>query len=333
MTRPDDFSVGDLVMGYRRAKVVFTAVKVGVFELLRLRPLSSAQVASALSINLRAGEVLLDALAALGLLKKQRRLYSLAPHAACFLKDSPDSLHHNLCYQNILWRDWQHLDDVVKTGRPPEQLTSLLHNKVFTEEYIRGMAEISRRPAREIALLLSDQKVSRLLDVGGGHGAYSMEILKKNPAAQAVVLDVPGTLAVTHRLHDGDPAFRRVMLRHGDYLKDDFGRNEFDLVLMSHVTHDEGPVENLRLFKKAMRALRPGGRIAIHDFVVSEDGTSPAFGALFSVHMMVYSRKGKTYALRDYNAWAVKAGFRRFSYRDVCAGAQNASVLMTAFKP
>src|SRR5262249_24360832 len=74
----------------------------------------------------------------------------------------------------------------------------------------------------------------------------------------------------------------------------------YDLVLLSHVTHDESPEMNARLLAKAHAALSPGGRVAIDDFVVDEEGCGPPFAARFSINMLIYTRGGRVYSLGEY---------------------------------
>src|SRR5207253_1843708 len=85
----------------------------------------------------------------------------------------------------------------------------------------------------------------------------------------------------------------------------------FDLVLLSHVTHDEPDDVNRALVEKAHAALRPGGRVAVHDFVVEEDGCGPPWAALFSLNVLTYTRGGRVYSVAEYLRLLAAAGFVR----------------------
>lgn len=321
------------IMGYRKAKVLMVAAYLDCFSLLQT-PRRAVGVARALGLDARATEILLDALAAMGYVLKRGAFYRNAPVAARHLvRGRPGYMGDNLKYQELLWDAWGELRHSIRKGgavRPLEYW--LLRHKGFTREYIAGMDNIARKPAAEIAAALSPAR--SLLDVGAGPGTYSLAFLARNPGLRATLLDLPGTLKETRRCLARRPALAaRASLRPGDYRRADFGDGAHDLVLLSHITHDESPQTNRLLIDKSLRALVPGGRIVIHDFMLEPDRVSPAFGALFSVHMLAYTAGGRTYTAREYESWLRRAGFRSVERRRVAASAANASQIVVGTKP
>lgn len=321
------------IMGYRKAKVLMVAAYLDCFSRLE-SPRGAAALARELRLDPRATEILLDALAAMGYLVKRGPLYRNAPVASRHLvRGRPGYMGDNLKYQEMIWDAWGELRHSVRKGgavRPLEYW--LLRHKGFTREYILGMDNIARKPAAEIAAALGPAE--SLLDVGAGPGTYSMAFLARNPRLRATLLDLPSTLKETRRCLARRPSLAaRARLRPGDYRRADFGEGEYDLVLLSHITHDESPRVNRLLIEKSLRALRPGGRVVIHDFMLEPDRVTPAFGALFSVHMLAYTEGGRTYTAAEYESWLRRAGFRRLERRAVAAGAANASQIVVGTKP
>lgn len=332
--KPDRKEIGDLIVGYRKAKILFVAASLNLFEQTRT-PQSSGRVCGVLGTELRATEVFLDSLSAMGFLRKKAGLYVNTPLSARFLvPGKTEYLGHNLQYQDIIWDAWSKLEKVIKSGAPPVALGKLLSGRSqFLGEYIKGMNEIARAPAEEIASLVKLPAAGGMLDVGGGPGTYTVALLKKNPGTRATILDLKTTLGVTKRILSKNPLRGRITLKPGNYHTSAFGRNRYDLILLSHVTHDEGPEDNLRLLRKAFAAARAGGRVVIHDFMLDADKTAPLFSALFSVHMLVYTRNGRVYSSDEYSSWLGKAGFCGIRQHHICAKTGNPTRILVGLKP
>ena len=157
-------------------------------------------------------------------------------------------------------------------------------------------------------------------------------MVERNPRIEAVLLDLPRTLGVTRGLLKVHAHAKRFQFRPADFLTDSFGDNEFDLALISNVTHCESAENNLKLVKKAYRALRPGGRLVIHDYVSDSGLTSPKFAAMLAVHLLVFTGRGNVYTLRQYAGWMRRFGFRDISYRRVGRASLYPSVAVIARK-
>jgi hypothetical protein len=69
-----------------------------------------------------------------------------------------------------------------------------------------------------------------------------------------------------------------------------------------------GPDENRDLLSRSARALAPGGRVVVSDFVLDEDGTSPRQAVLFSINMLVGTPSGRSYRESEYRAFLGRAG-------------------------
>lgn len=324
----------DEILGYRRAKVLITAASLGFFDRLEA-PKSAARLARELAVSSRGAEILLDALAALGYVEKRADLYSNAPLASRFLvKGRSGYLGDNLKYQELIWDAWGELGRCVKKGGAVRPLGHWLKRRAgFARDYILGMDNIAQGPAAEIAEALSGAPLRRMLDVGAGPGAYARALLRRNPGLSAVLLDLPGSLKITRRvLQDHPDLAERIVLRSGDYRTARFGRSAFDLVLLSHITHDESPAVNRRLLRESFRALRPGGRVVVHDFIVEDCRTAPLFAALFSVHMLAYTRGGRTYTAAEYDSWLREAGFSGVTRRKIGINLRNSTEIIVASK-
>ncbi len=325
----------EMVMNYRASKIMLVAVSLDFFTLINGGKKTAIEIAKAAKTNLRATIVLLDSLVSLELLKKSGETYGNMPVSDAYLVEGkPGYLGNNLKYQEIIWDAWSQLRPVVSSGQPARSLDDwIFRHKTFGQEYIKGMENIAQRPAREIADLFPRTGARALLDVGAGPGTYSLAFLERHASLTATLLDLEPTIAISKKIVGSHLHANRVRFLEGDYRSQDFGNKEFDFILMSHITHNEGPQENNRLFKKAFDALRPGGHIIVHDFMTDEHKTSPTFAALFSVHMLVYTREGKVYSSDEYVSMLKGAFFTNVRKYDICKTSPNSSVALVATRP
>jgi predicted O-methyltransferase YrrM len=151
--------------------------------------------------------------------------------------------------------------------------------------------------------------VERLLDLGGGSGAYSIAFARALPELRAEILDRPGVVPIARRHIEEAGLGERVKVRVGD-LRDDRYGSDYDLLFMSAICHMNSPEENLAMFRKAFEALSPSGRVVIQDFILNADKTGPRTGALFALNMLVGTRAGSSYSIEEYGDWLRSVGFQ-----------------------
>jgi predicted O-methyltransferase YrrM len=248
--------------------------------------------------------MLLNALASLELVRKEGGVFHNAPVAARFLAaGSPDSARMAMLHTARLWHRWSGLTECVRTG------TAALDERDAegTEAFIAAMHNNARQRAAQLAQALA-AGASRMLDVGGGSGAYAIAFAQANPELRAEVFDQPAVLSIADRHIREAGLEKRIATRVGDLRTQEFGGG-YDLVLISAICHMLGVEENRDLLARAFRALAPGGRVAIQDFLLRADKTGPRPGALFSLNMLVNTEGGASYSEDEYTAWLREAGF------------------------
>jgi predicted O-methyltransferase YrrM len=252
--------------------------------------------------------MLLNALASLDLVRKDGAVFHNAPVAARFLAaGSPDSASMAMLHTARLWHRWSGLTECVRTGTaiPDER------DADDTEAFIAAMHNNARQRAAQLAGCLMGPAAagaSRMLDVGGGSGAYAIAFAQANPRLRAEVFDQPAVLAIAERHIREAGLGDRISTRAGDLRTDEFGGG-YDLVLVSAICHMLGVEENRDLLARVCRALAKGGRVAIQDFLLRADKTGPRSGALFSLNMLVNTRGGASYSEDEYTEWLREAGF------------------------
>ena len=148
-----------------------------------------------------------------------------------------------------------------------------------------------------------------MLDLGGGSGAFSIAFAKASSELHGEILDLAEVLPITQEHLRRAGVADRITTRAEDMLQADLGKNN-DLVLLSAICHMFSSDENRELLKRIYQALAPNGRVVVQDFVLEADKTSPKFGALFALNMLVGTRAGSSYSEPEYTEWMREAGFR-----------------------
>jgi tRNA A58 N-methylase Trm61 len=179
--------------------------------------------------------MLLNALVALGLLLKTGDEYRNTPESArFFVRRSKDDQRNGLLHTANIWHRWSTLTAAVRQGThiPIDGDRS----REWTNNFIAGMQRNAKDRAPLVLKALGIAGVHRILDLGGGSGAYSIAFAKASPEVRCEILDLPEVvpLATEHVREAGVSA--QVSLRPGDMLHDDFGSG-YDIVMLKALSH------------------------------------------------------------------------------------------------
>ncbi len=290
--------------GFRSARVLITANNFRMFDHLKTTQ-SAEAISQKLNTDLRATEILLDALTALGLLKKSSHKYINTPLSNRFLvEDSPYYQGDIIRHADNLWRNWSGLDEVLKIGKPSRKARD--HNA-----FVLGMHNIASLKAKDVIKAIGLRGVRTALDLGGGPGTYSVEMAKKG--VKVVLFDYPETIEIAKRLIENKNV-KGINSICGDFTVDDIGGG-YDLIFVSQILHAYSERENIEIIQKCKRALNRRGRIVIQEFFISRDKTYPIGGALFSVNMLVNTQYGRCYSPQEIKKWLVKTRFKNIKER------------------
>ncbi|MBT8331044.1 MAG: methyltransferase, partial [Deltaproteobacteria bacterium] len=137
--------------------------------------------------------------------------------------------------------------------------------------------------------------------LGGGPGTYAIHFCRHNPDLKATVFDLPTTRPFAEQTIKRFELSDRIDFQAGNYLKDEI-KGRYDAAWLSHILHAEGPDGCHQIIQKAVAALKPGGIIIIHEFILNNSMDGPLFPALFSLNMLLGTEAGQAYSeqqLRD----------------------------------
>lgn len=252
------------------SKAVLEAFKQNVFETFKDGPKNLSQATSDLKLDQRALKSLLNLLISTGYFNYDNGNYSLTKHARKWcLKDSPASLYNQQLFNDVCW-DWMnYFPEFLKTGK------GIQYHDTFTERewelYQKGMESVALNTA-EVAVKKAPRlkTPTKMLDIGGSHGLYSVEFCKKYSSLESIILDLPSAVDKAEPLlrshYNGD----KISYRKGNALTDDLGTDEYDLVLMSSLMHHFSSAQNYGVCKKIFQSLKKGGYFIIQEFIRPE---------------------------------------------------------------
>jgi precorrin-6B methylase 2 len=290
---------------YWRARILSTAVDLQLFDWLGKTAKSSRAAVNNFGGREEVWEIFLDALSAMGLVKKRQRKYGNSRFARRYLC-SGNGLF--LLPDHDAWSLWGRLPDLLTTGRRPETAHPFFTDQKRTERVLQSLDHDARKIAPYLIERLPLTHSKTLLDVGGGLGSFTFACCRRFPHLRATIVEHPKVVRFTQRAVKKARINKRVEVIALDIGKDPLPRG-FDLVLISNVLHGQGTKENRVLLRSAYRSLNRGGRIVLRDVFMNNAGTDPEWGALFSVLLLLHTPNGRCYSLDEVRGWLRSAGF------------------------
>jgi ubiquinone/menaquinone biosynthesis C-methylase UbiE len=303
--------ITQLATGGWAAATLGAAVSHSVFTHVDRGHRTVDEIAKAAGLSPRGALALVDGAVGIGLLSVRDGKYENTPEAAAYLVEGKPSYFGGFAKFNFTdLPHWARLGDVVRSGAPADDVMKT--ENPFWEELVISIAPWAF-PMAEAAgkrLNLVTAGPISILDVGGGSGAYSAALLRLNAQAISTQLDWSNVNRVAREFVARHGVSERFHTIDGDFHATDFGESLYDVAIYSHIAHGEPPKENIAVFRKFRRALKPGGSLIVVDFVQTDDRSGPPFALLFHLNMLVHTVGGATYREADYRAWLTEADFR-----------------------
>ena len=293
------------------------AVKLDIFSVLGSEGKTALDVAEEIRSDLRGMTSLLNALVAVGLLKKTGDVFSNTEASSLYLnKSSARYIGWRILHHHYLMPSWARLDEAVMKGEPVANENVTVRQEAQREAFLMAMFNNATPGSRSIVPFIDLQGCQTLLDLGGGPGTYAIQFCEKYPQLKAVVYDLPASQpyaeATINRFHMQD----RIKFSGGDFFEDDIP-GKYEAVWMSHILHSSGPEECQELVRRAVRVLQPGGLCLVHDFWLNEAGDGPLFPALFSLNMLVRTCRGRSYTEGEARLMLEQAGLKNIYRLDL----------------
>ena len=295
----DADQISRIAFGFMGSKALFVALDFNLFTHLAGGAMTAEQVGAATGLHRDRAETLMTALTGLGLLVVQDGAFSNSPAAEAFLVkgakyDFGDYLRLQVGQQMYPLLD--QLGDAMRgdlaeedTGSYEQWFSDPAEARLYSESQHAG----SLGPARQLAKKVDLSGAQRLLDVGGGTGAFAITLCKTFPELTATVVDFPNVATLGRRYVQEAGLADRIEYVDGNALRTDWPGGQ-DVVLMSYLFSGVPGEEHDTLIADARAALKPEGRLVIHDFMVEGDRSGPELAALWQLQHTAFTPEARS---------------------------------------
>ena len=322
---PRELSLADIfqIGYYWETKILLTAVKLDLFTPLKGEALTVHQVAEVLALNARVLDLVMNALVAMRVLRKEGKHFHNTPVAERYLvQSSSEYVGHLLLLHDAEWNNWGQLEEGVRTGQSPVTQHVFETNPELGAKVLTVLDRIGRGSGPALAKRRQLQEAKQMLDIGGGAGTNAMAFCREYPGLAATVFDLPQTLTVTKQCVEDAGLSDRIQFQSGNFHEDAF-HGTFDVALMSDILHYQDGKTNAALVSKVYDCLNAGGRLIIKDRFLDPSRTSPAWTTAFAVHILVNTEKGDCFTIEESRQWMEAAGFSVVEELEPCAMIQG----------
>ena len=317
--------------GFIASKALFCALYLEIFSHLADGPLTAADIQHRTQAAPNGLNTLLRACTSLGLIGLQGGRYVNSPAAAAYL-DVKAPLYFGDYFRfqidRQIYPSLQDLGDALK-GKPTTPMYALMASPEEAELFSKSQHVGSLGPAQLLARNVDASSWTRLLDVAGGSGAFSIALCKRNPRLHSTVIDFPTVVPIARRYALANGLENRISTLAGDALATLWPEDE-DAVLMSYLLSAMPAEAFAPLLRKAFRSLKPGGSILIHDFMLDETQHEPTNAALWFLSNVVSGQGLVSFSTSDVAALLEEGGFEAVKSADLLPGM---TCMVSARKP
>jgi len=321
---PSPGRILEIASGYWATGLLGVATQNSLFTLIDDGVDTAARLAGKTGMAERGVQSLLDGLVGLGLLRTHDGTYRNTPESELYLVEGKPTDISGFAQLKLAEMDkLAGRLEVFRAGGPTAAPMVEVADNPHWEKVVTAIAGLSVSAAETAAevLGLDGRENLSILDVGGGSGIFSSVWLRLNATARVTQLDWEPINAIARRLLAQHSLADRFTCLDGDFHTVPLEAASYDVALYSHVAHQEGPEDNVAVFAKLRKALKPGGALVVCDYIVEDDRSGPSFPLLFASEMLLKSNSGGTWRRADYAAWLAEAGFEKISFHPTASPA------------
>ncbi|HBJ38453.1 MAG TPA: homocysteine methyltransferase [Planctomycetaceae bacterium] len=317
LTPADPSTVLELLEAFRRSKIMFTGVSLGVFDALKAGPVDSDSLAKRIDCDHCAMQRLLDSLVGLGLLARDGDTYANTPAADEYLtSDSPRRMTGYIHYSNrVMWPMWGNLEGAIREGTHRWQQTYGWDGPIFSSffkddasmrEFLMGMHGFGMLTSPRIVDAIDLSRFKHLVDLGGATGHLAIAACERYPLLRATVFDLPVAVPLAREITSASSVHDRVDVVGGDFFVDDLP--PADLYSLGRIVHDWSEEKIAVLLKRIYDALPSGGGLVVAEKIIADAKDGPRWAQMQDINMLIVT-EGRERTLGEYEQLLNDAGF------------------------
>jgi hypothetical protein len=345
-----------MVTGYWVSKTLMTAVELEVFtKLSGNKTVNIKEFQNMFGMQQRPAEVFSTALVSLGLLnvnnmtknkegkgERDNLVYSNSQVSDVFLdKNKPSYIGDFIIMMDKhLYNRWGKLAVSLKTNKPVDETEGQRSGQDMYDQakinrgieqiqmFTRSMYGISVGPAMALPKIFDFSDHKKMIDIGGGSGIYSIQVVKANLNMSALILDLEPVCKVADEYIKQFKLQDKIQTQVADFLsKEDFPKG-CDVALLSHIIHFQSEEKVKVLLRKVYDCLSDdeisgnGGVVLISEWLLNDEKTGPIPSALMSLTMIVDQPEGRNYSFSEVSKMLVDVGFTDIEKRPLAGPAE-----------
>jgi demethylspheroidene O-methyltransferase len=306
----------DLVGGFVYSQILSACVELRLFDILAPGPLPVPTLAARLGLPEAGTECLVKAATSLDLVAKLADgRYALGSLGAA-LRGNP-SVVAMIAHHRMLYADLADPIGLLRGERKGAQLAEFWGYAASPDPasvsgenaapYSTLMAQSQALVAAEILDSYPFGRHRRLLDVGGGEGAFLAEAGKRETGLGLMLFDLPAVAARASARLAAEGLGGRASVFAGSFLADPLPQGA-DIVSFVRVLHDHGDASVLAMLRAAHAALPKGGTILVAEPMSGTRGAEPIGDAYFGFYLAAMG-SGRPRTVAELSDLLAMAGF------------------------
>lgn len=308
-------------LGFWASKTLLSAVELGLFTELARRPQSLEELSHRLDLHSRSASDFLDALAALGFVRKdgEANTYANTPDTDLFLdRSKPSYIGGMLEMANSrLYRYWGNLTEGLHSGEPQNEIKEggldLFSAMALDRNKLRGFMQAMTGLSMGAAVALADNfpwgRYHTFADIGAAQGGLPVVLVKAHPHLKGTGVDLPNVQSIFEEYVRAHGLQDQIQWHAADIWTDPFP--PVDVIILGHMLHGWGLERKKVLLQKAYDAVPNGGAVLAYDAIIDDQRRENAFGLLFSLNMLIENQEGAEYTGADCQGWMREVGFTK----------------------